>query len=74
MGTDKSGEKISNSLMLIEPLIYEMWCDTTVCRCQHIHIIILPLVSIIASTVMKHRYEKLLNRHYKSNALAFRAS
>ena len=23
---------------------------------------------------MKHRYEKMLNVHYKSNALAFRAS
>ena len=71
MGTDKSGGKISNPLMQIEPLIHAMWSDT---RYQHIHIIIMPLASIIPSTVMKRRYEKLLNGHYKSNALAFRAS
>ena len=71
MGTDKSGGKISNPLMQIEPLIHAMWSDA---RYQHIHTTILPLVSIIPSTIMKCRYEKLLNGHYKSTALAFRAS
>ena len=33
----------------------------------HPHYIILLLVSIIFSVVMKRRYEKLLNGHYKSN-------
>ena len=32
MGTDKSGGKISNPLMQIEPLIHAMWSDT---RYQH---------------------------------------
>ena len=37
----------------------------------HPYYIILPLVSIIRiwhCNIMKHKYEELLNEHYKSNA------